>query len=304
MLVSVIIPTYNRARTIGRALNSVFTQTYGPLEVIVVDDGSTDGTVEALAAYGDKIRVVRQSNQGPAAARNSGIKAASGEIITFLDDDDSWLPDKIERQVKLLQSSRSAGVKCCVCNANMTYPTGTVTSFSKAGLHPTLPEGIWMNPTEVLIDRFVLFNQVIAVWREALEEAGCFRQDLWLMEDYDLALRLSLLGPWAFIAEPLVIWHGDANSNSSQFSQLEQCQTTFQILSDLQNSTRFGPLLPEGRLIRRMRILKNKLTAFRLSGHSNPVTGLCGKSLFLYARGIEAAYMRLPTTGRMITRSV
>lgn len=304
MLVSVIIPTYNRARTIARALNSVFTQTYGPLEVIVVDDGSTDGTTEALAPYGDRIQLVRQKNQGPAAARNTGIKAATGEIITFLDDDDSWLPDKIERQVKLLQATRSSGVKCCVCNAKMVYPTGAVTSFARAGLHPAQPEGIWTNPTEVLIDRFVLFNQVIAVWRETLEEAGYFRQDLWLMEDYDLALRLSLMGPWAFMTDPLVIWHGDANSNSSQFSQLDQCQTASKILSDLSSSPRFGPLLPEGRLRRRMRILRSRLTAFRLSGHSNPVAGLCGKYLFLYIRGCEALYMRLPGTGRMITRSV
>jgi len=86
MLVSVIIPTYNRAKTIERAVNSVLNQTWNQIELIVVDDGSTDQTVEVLKRYGNKIRLIRQQNGGPGAARNTGIKAATGDVISFLDE--------------------------------------------------------------------------------------------------------------------------------------------------------------------------------------------------------------------------
>ncbi len=105
MLVSVIIPTYNRVKTIERAVNSVLAQTWTEQEVIVVDDGSTDQTGEILKVYGDKIRVIRQQNGGVSAARNAGIKAATGEIISFLDSDDEWLPSKTERQGEICTSS-------------------------------------------------------------------------------------------------------------------------------------------------------------------------------------------------------
>ncbi len=154
MLVSVIIPTYNRARTIERAVNSVLAQTWKEVEVIVVDDGSTDQTSEVLKVYGDKIRVIHQQNGGASAARNTGIKAATGEIISFLDSDDEWLPSKTERQVKLLQRTESSGVVCCVCDARMLFSSGTVTSFQSARLHPEQVEGIWSNPAEVLATRF------------------------------------------------------------------------------------------------------------------------------------------------------
>ena len=146
MLVSVIIPTYNRAKTIERAVDSVLAQTWKELEVIVVDDGSTDQTNEVLKAYGDKIRVIHRQNGGASAARNTGIKAATGEIISFLDSDDEWLPSKTERQVNLLQRTESSGVGCCVCNARMLFSSGTITSFQTAGLHPAQREGIWSQP--------------------------------------------------------------------------------------------------------------------------------------------------------------
>ncbi|RYD30434.1 MAG: glycosyltransferase family 2 protein, partial [Verrucomicrobiaceae bacterium] len=95
-MVSVIIPTYNRIATIARAVDSVLAQTYPDIELIIADDGSSDGTCESLAGYGDRLRIVRQANSGPSAARNLGARAARGEILSFLDSDDSWLPDKIQ----------------------------------------------------------------------------------------------------------------------------------------------------------------------------------------------------------------
>lgn len=102
-LVSAIIATYNRADIVGEAIESILGQTYKNMEVLVVDDGSTDGTHEALRRFGNRIRVVRQENAGPGAARNRGIEVARGELIAFLDSDDIWMPTKLERQVRLLE---------------------------------------------------------------------------------------------------------------------------------------------------------------------------------------------------------
>jgi glycosyltransferase involved in cell wall biosynthesis len=305
MLVSVIIPTYNRARTIERAVNSVFAQTWKEIEIIVVDDGSTDQTAEVLKAYGGKIRVIQQPNGGASAARNTGIKAATGEIISFLDSDDEWLPEKTERQAGLLQRTASFGVKCCVCNATMLFGTGTITSFAAAGLHPKLREGIWTNPAEVLTTNFLFFNQVVAIRREALEQCGYFREDLRIMEDYDLALRLSTTGPWAYIAEPLVVWHEDAGSGLSRnVNQLDLCRRVFKILNDLGNSAQFGPLLPPAPLHRRQRYLRQTIDALVLSAEPGNVRRLLGRFQLLRLKIHGAIYRRLPFTTRMITRAV
>jgi glycosyltransferase involved in cell wall biosynthesis len=305
MLVSVIIPTYNRAKTIERAVNSVLAQTWKEIEVIVVDDGSTDETNEVLKRYGDKLRVIRQQNGGASAARNTGIKAATGEIISFLDSDDAWLPPKTERQANLLQRTESSGVVCCVCNARMLFSSGAVTSFQVAGLHPEQAEGVWSNPAHILVDRFLLFNQVAAIRREALDHSGYFREDLRIMEDYDLALRLSLMGPWAFIADPLVVWHEDAGSGLSRnIGQLDLCQLSLKILDDLSTSAQFGPLLPSAALLHRRLLLKQRINALDLSSQPSRIRWLSGKLLLLHLKIYEAIYRRLPCTSRMITRVV
>lgn len=201
-LVSVIIPTYNRARLIGATLENLFQQTYGNIEIIVVDDGSTDETQTKLDSYGGRIRWVAQRNAGPAAARNRGIAMAKGEIIAFQDSDDAWHPTKIERQVSLLQKAGQS-VVCCVCNCIVQLPNRVVRSFEGAPLNFPIEEGVWLNVAEVLTTRFFLFNQAVAVRREVLGRIGGFDESLRLMEDLQLALRLSLEGPWAFIREPL-----------------------------------------------------------------------------------------------------
>jgi glycosyltransferase involved in cell wall biosynthesis len=97
--VSIVIPTYNRAWTLAEAIDSVLGQTFASFEIIVVDDGSTDGTARLLQRYGSAVRVLRQINQGVSAARNAGIRSARGELIALLDSDDLWRPEKLARQV-------------------------------------------------------------------------------------------------------------------------------------------------------------------------------------------------------------
>ena len=201
-LVSIIVPTYNRSGIIGETIENLSQQTYANIEIIVVDDGSTDDTQSKLRAYGDCIRWVTQKNTGPAAARNRGIAMAKGEIVAFQDSDDAWHPTKIERQVSLMQRA-GPSVVCCVCNSIVQLPECVVRSFDRAPLHPPIEEGVWLNVPEVLVTRFFLFNQAVAVRREVLARIGGFDESLRLMEDLQLALRLSLEGPWAFIREPL-----------------------------------------------------------------------------------------------------
>ena len=109
-LVSVIIPTYNRGWIVGEAIDSVLKQDFHDYELIVVDDGSVDDTPAILNAYGKKISVLRQPNQGVSAARNRGIAAASGRLISFLDSDDLWLPGKARRQIHIMDSPVPSGI--------------------------------------------------------------------------------------------------------------------------------------------------------------------------------------------------
>lgn len=205
-LVSVVIPTHNRASTVTSAIDSVLAQTYRRLEVIVVDDGSDDGTSRRLESYRNRITVVRQRRAGPSAARNRGAALASGSILAFLDSDDFWMRGKIARQVGLLQRA-GPSVCCCVCNAVVFDEEGRRVgeSFQFAGIRPPFMQGLWSNPQEVLATRFLLFNQVVAIRREAFERCRGFNENLDLLEDHDMALRLARQGSWALIRDPLVV---------------------------------------------------------------------------------------------------
>ena len=224
-LVSAIIPTYNRAHIVGDAVESVLGQTYSNIEVIVVDDGSKDDTLRCLQQYGDRIRVVTQGNAGPAAARNRGIAESRGELIAFLDSDDIWLPAKIERQVALLQRA-GASVPCCLCNILMKWNSGDRASFDIALLKPSAEEGVWLNADEVLATRFVLFNQGIVIRRPVLEKIGGFDESIRYLEDYELPLRLSLEGPWAFIETPLAVWRESMTNSVFKNSQREDLRVS------------------------------------------------------------------------------
>ncbi len=210
-LVSVIIPTYNRAETVRRSIDSALAQSYRPLEVIVVDDGSTDSTREVLETYGDRIRPIYQPNGGPSVARNTGAAGAQGEFIAFLDSDDTWKPEKIARQVALMLAGGEK-VSCCICNAAVIQGGGTgMTTFRASNVMTGMSEGFWLNPASLLATRFILFNQVAMIRRKAFEKVRGFKPEMRLLEDYDLAFRLALLGPWAFVEDALVEKYNDTD---------------------------------------------------------------------------------------------
>ncbi|HEG42979.1 MAG TPA: glycosyltransferase [Phycisphaerales bacterium] len=235
-LVSIIIPTYNRADIISNAVCSALQQTYSNKEIIVVDDGSTDNTCERLRVFGDNIRLVRQVNAGPSAARNAGVKASMGQILTFLDSDDLWLHSKIAKQVKMLQSVDES-VPCCLCNALILRNSGKkVTSFDLAPIRARIEKGLWLNVTSILSTRCVLFTQAAAVRRSVFEKVGGFDESLRIMEDHDMALRLSLEGPWAFLREPLVIYHygiEDGLAEEARHNDLQICKSIERIVANM-----------------------------------------------------------------------
>ena len=221
-LVSAIVATHNRAHTIGEAIESIVRQTYDNVEIIIVDDGSTDDTLQKLAEFGQRITVISQKNAGPAAARNRGIKESIGEIVAFLDSDDIWLPSYIERHVNLLQNAGES-VPCSLANSWLEFSDGQrLTSFDVGLLRVPDAETIWVNVADVLATRFIMFTQMVAVRRSALERSGGFDENLWSLEDYDLALKLSFEGPWGLIREPLVVWRQGSSDSLSKRAYQDQ----------------------------------------------------------------------------------
>ena len=305
-LVSVIIPTYNRAALLCQTIDNVFQQTYRNFELIVVDDGSTDETQSRLRQYGDRIRVITQANAGAAVARNRGIAVAHGEIIAFQDSDDLWQPTKLERQVALL-GKMDTSVPCCLCNAVMRFVNREeVTSFAISLIHPVHEEGIWLNVPEVLATRFILFNQTVAIRREALERVGGFDEDLKYLEDYGLPLRLALEGPWAFIREPLVTWRG--GSPGSFYEQaladpiaLKKCELT--IFERLQARVGDGAQHASLRrhLKRQLGVVRRQLRATELSQTDSPGARVIGRLLMQVDHYLGAAFRRSPWFPRPTT---
>lgn len=182
--VSAVIPAYDAAEFVGRAIESVLGQTEPPIEVIVVDDGSSDNTSEVVAAYGASVRLVRQANAGPAAARNRGIRLATGDWIGLLDADDRWAADKLARQIELISDPKTATIATWNARRQERRPREFV-DF----------ETLWRS------NRFVTSSALVR--REAFEDVGGFDEDRELIsvEDYNLWLRLALRG-WKLLACP------------------------------------------------------------------------------------------------------
>ena len=198
-LVSVIIPTYNRADLVRQALASVAAQTFPGFEIVVVDDGGTDGTYEVLSA-GPEFRVLRHpSRRGVSAARNTGIAAARGEWLAFLDSDDLWRPDKLARQIFLLRTSRS----CCVCQTDETWVRRGVRVNKPAGHRKSGGTDL-----SASLGRCMISPSAVILNRRPLEDHGGFDEALPAAEDYDLWLRLTWHYEVGLVDEPLVIKRG------------------------------------------------------------------------------------------------
>lgn len=196
--VSVIIPTYNRAHFITEALESVFAQTCTDYEVIVVDDGSTDNTEEVLAPYMNLIRYIKQDNAGPSVARNRGIFAASGEYIAFLDSDDLWYPEKLEKQLSCIRDKNAS--LCFTDLAIGSVPFDNVVSYNRIVspfLYPDEPFFIQ------ILCGCIYRTSTVMCRRRSLEEVGVFDPLLCGGEDQELWIRLTYRNKIVYLDEIL-----------------------------------------------------------------------------------------------------
>jgi glycosyltransferase involved in cell wall biosynthesis len=206
---SVVVPAYNSARTIDRALGSVLAQTVAGWEVIVADDGSADGTAARVAAFDDpRIALVRApSNRGPAAARNLALERATGDAIAFLDADDWWEPQFLERQLARLTD----GIGIAACDARIASPDGA--RFERGTYYGQF-RAVEPVTVERLLRRNVLFVSCV-VPRAAGEEVGWFDEDLFGTEDHDLWIKLLETGRRCAVSrEPLAVYRRTAASIS------------------------------------------------------------------------------------------
>lgn len=206
-LVSVIIPTYNRADVLGRAVRSVLCQTFKDLELIVVDDGSTDSTCEVLGAFDRKVRTVSQPNRGVSAARNAGIAKARGELLAFLDSDDEWMPEKLARQTVLYPNDDAY----FICHTDEIWLRNGKEVPQKS-IHRK--QGGWF--FERALERCLISPSSVMISRRLLDQTGSFDEDLCAAEDYDLWLRITGFYAVDFVPEPLVVKHGDSPDQLSR----------------------------------------------------------------------------------------
>jgi glycosyltransferase involved in cell wall biosynthesis len=197
--ISVIIPVYNGRKTISPVIQSVLDQTYPPSEIIVVDDGSTDGTSELVEdTFGESVKCVRQENRGVSFARNMGASRASGEWLAFLDSDDVWLPRKLEEQVRAVRERPSCGAvlsEVFFVDANDNV-TGQSSRNADCSRRESYLNDIVKNP--------ILLPSTMMIKRDKFMELGKFDESLFTAEDLDFHLNLAARSELVVVDKPLV----------------------------------------------------------------------------------------------------
>jgi GT2 family glycosyltransferase len=229
-LVSVILPTYNRGPLLQQAVASVVAQTFGDWELIVVDDGSTDRTDDAndtddtaarVARVGDpRIRLLARSHGGAAAARNAGLDAARGHWVAFLDSDDLWLPDKLERQLSALRNHPDCRWSCT--GVGFIDADGAPTAQHAGSAYH--PESGWIVERMLRAEATVSI-QTVVVERTLAVDAGGFDTTLRFREDLDFEYRLAARAPICALAEPLTLIreHAGRTTRHEPESVLYEC---------------------------------------------------------------------------------
>jgi len=211
-LVSVITASYNMGHYVCQAVDSVLNQDYPNIEIIVVDDGSTDDTQSRLAQYADddRVTVIHQENQGQTVAKNRGLDAAKGQLVGFCDADNLWKPGKLAIQVPHLQANPKIGVVYgdinLIDDEGKSLPPATTIRYSGK------------ITAKLLVDNFVTFNTTL-VPRKILTDVNGFDENLRMGIDYDLWLRISLDYEFSYLDQPLVdyrIWGGQMSHRTGE----------------------------------------------------------------------------------------
>ena len=203
-LVSAIITTHNRSGLLRRAIESVLSQTYKDIECIVVDDKSTDDTKDVCAMYPSVkyIYIPPEESKGGNYARNKGIKASKGEYVAFLDDDDYWLPTKIEKQVALIEEK---DCELVFCGQKIESVEDKETTY-----FDSLPNPSYCGDMQIIIlQRICCTTSTMMVSRDALFAVGLFDENIAYWQEYELTIRLAQITPFFFVNEPLCVYRQD-----------------------------------------------------------------------------------------------
>ena len=198
-LISIILPTFNRKGYIGECIDSVLAQTFRDFELIIVDDGSTDNTFGMLKTYLPDVILIRQKNRGVSAARNTGLAAARGKYIAFLDSDDLWLPQKISCQIEFFNTHPRAQI----CQTEEIWVRNGVRV--NPGKRHKKPSGMIFEPSLALC---LVSPSAVMLHKSLLEKIGTFDEGLPACEDYDLWLRISCQYPIYLLDRPLTVKRG------------------------------------------------------------------------------------------------
>ena len=205
-LVSVVIPTHNRSELIKNAVSSVLSQTYKNIELIIVDDASTDKTEEVVKSLDQsKIRYIKNEEaKGGNYARNLGISSSKGKYVAFLDDDDEWMPEKVADQVALFEEDQSIG---------LVYTGAEIIYTSKNYKYIRQPKHRGDLSKEILMRNYIGTTSSVMVKRSLLEKVGGFDNDMPALQDYDLWIRIAQVAQIGYINKPLIKYYNYTNIN-------------------------------------------------------------------------------------------
>jgi glycosyltransferase involved in cell wall biosynthesis len=234
-IISVVIPVYNGEKTIKETVDSVINQNFLDFELIIINDGSTDKTLEIISMIKDeRLKVFSYPNAGLAASRNRGISLATGEYISFIDADDLWIPDKLESQLKVLQENPEAAVAYswtdCIDESGKFLGKGSYLSFSgdvRANL---------------LLSNFIDSGSNVLIRTEVLRKVGYFDESRKSCEDWDMWLRLAADYSFVAVSKPQVLYRMSTTSMSVNFLRMEaESMEVIEKICD-RDPTYFAPL--------------------------------------------------------------
>ena len=219
--VSVIIPTYNYGRFISDAIHSVLDQTQAAAEIVVVDDGSSDDTREVVGKFGDSVKYIRQENAGVCAARNTGVRESRGDLIAFLDADDTWQPTALEKQAARFASDSSIGLVHCGLR-EFDGDTGETIRLHMDGGEEGVAENLllWEGPV-------IVGPGTVVVSREAFIAVEGFDTRMKVGEDWDFCYRVARRFKVGFVAEPLLNYRSHPAAAHRNVAEMERGMTLF-----------------------------------------------------------------------------
>lgn len=248
MKISVIIPTYNRKKTLARAIQSVINQSFSPFEILIIDDGSNDGTEEWVKENFQNIKYIYQNNHGVSSARNVGIENAYGDWVAFLDSDDEWIPNKLYEQVKSIESNP----KMKFFHTNEIWIRNGV-RVNQMKKHKKYGGYIF----EKCLDICRVSPSSVLIQKEVFDNIGVFDESLRVCEDYDLWLRITSKYPVVFLDEPLIYKYG---GHADQLSKVNDGIESYRIQS-LEKIIKSGYLSDEQK-VKAVNALVNKMNIY------------------------------------------